>query len=263
MTITDQQHQPAQRPGGLLEGKVAVITGVGAAETIGAVTAAVFVKEGAQVLATDISDAVNDTALSLGPAVVPFKADITREEEVEAVFARAVDAFGRVDILVNVAGNPGGHRGEEVTVEECESLTSVHLLGTLLTNQHVVRVMAPFDGGAIVNFSSAASFDTDKLISMAYSAAKAGINSLTKSYAVHYGPAGIRVNAVAPGFTMSTKNRGLPPEIEASLRGRAALARPGTPEEQAHVAAFLASDRASFVTGVVVPVDGGWTARLA
>ncbi|MEU1515140.1 SDR family oxidoreductase [Streptomyces sp. NPDC005811] len=263
MTITNQQHEPAQQPGGLLEGKVAVITGVGAAETIGAVTTAVFVKEGAQVLATDISGAVNGTALSLGPAVVPFKADITREEEVEAVFARAVDAFGRVDILVNVAGNPGGRRGEEVTVQEYESLTSVHLLGTLLTNKHAVRVMAPADGGAIVNFSSAASFNTDKLISMAYSAAKAGINSLTKSYAVHYGPAGIRVNAVAPGFTVSKKNRDLPPEIEASLSGRAALARPGTPEEQADVAAFLASDRASFVTGVVVPVDGGWTARLA
>jgi NAD(P)-dependent dehydrogenase (short-subunit alcohol dehydrogenase family) len=164
---------------------------------------------------------------------------------------------------VNVAGNPGGRRGEEVTVEEYESLTSVHLRGTLLTNKHAVRVMAPAGEGAIVNFSSAASFNTDKLISPAYSAAKAGINSLTKSFAVHYGPQGIRVNAVAPGFTMSKKNRGLPPEIEESLSNKAALARPGTPEEQADVAAFLASDRASFVTGVVIPVDGGWTVKLA
>jgi NAD(P)-dependent dehydrogenase (short-subunit alcohol dehydrogenase family) len=123
--------------------------------------------------------------------------------------------------------------------------------------------MAPAGRGAIVNFSSAASFNTDKMISMAYSAAKAGINSLTKSYAVHYGAQGIRVNGVAPGFTMSKKNRGLPPEIEHSLSNKAALGRPGTPEEQAAVAAFLASDRASFVTGVVVPVDGGWTAKLA
>jgi NAD(P)-dependent dehydrogenase (short-subunit alcohol dehydrogenase family) len=263
MTTQNQLAQPPNQQGGLLEGKVAVITGVGATETIGAVTAAMFVKEGAQVLATDITDAVEETALSLGPAIVPFKADITREEEVEALFARALEVYGRVDILVNVAGNPGGRRGEEVTVEEYQSLTSVHLLGTLLTNKHAVRAMAPAGRGAIVNFSSAASFNTDKMISMAYSAAKAGINSLTKSYAVHYGPQGIRVNGVAPGFTMSKKNRGLPPEIEHTLSNKAALARPGTPEEQAAVAAFLASDRASFVTGVVVPVDGGWTAKLA
>ncbi|MFK0021222.1 SDR family NAD(P)-dependent oxidoreductase [Streptomyces sp. NPDC090798] len=260
MTVANQ---PPHQPGGLLEGKVAVITGVGAAETIGAVTAAVFVKEGAQILAADISGAQKDTAIALGPAAVPFQADITREEDVEAMFAHALETFGRVDILVNVAGNPGGRRGDEVTVEEYESLTSVHLLGTLLTNKHAVRVMAPAGGGAIVNFSSAASFNTDRLISPAYSAAKAGINSLTKSYAVHYGPQNIRVNAVAPGFTMSKKNRGLPPEIEESLSNKAALARPGTPEEQADVAAFLASDRASFVTGVVIPVDGGWTAKLA
>jgi NAD(P)-dependent dehydrogenase (short-subunit alcohol dehydrogenase family) len=263
MTMENHLPQPPYQPGGLLEGKVAVITGVGAAETIGAVTAAVFVKEGAQVLVTDISGAQEETALALGPGVVSFQADITREEEVEALFARAVEVFGRVDILVNVAGNPGGRRGEEVTVEEYESLTSVHLRGTLLTNKHAVRVMAPAGGGAIVNFSSAASFNTDKLISMAYSAAKAGVNSLTKSFAVHYGPQGIRVNAVAPGFTLSKKNHGLPPEIMRNLSGKAALARPGTPEEQADVAAFLASDRASFVTGVVVPVDGGWTVKLA
>jgi len=263
MAIDDRVTNSPYRSSGLLDGKVAVITGVGAAETIGAVTAAVFVREGAQVLAADISGAQKETAIALGPAAAPFQVDITREEDVEAMFAHAVETFGRVDILVNVAGNPGARRGEEVTVEEYESLTSVHLLGTLLTNKHAVRMMAPAGGGAIVNFSSAASFNIDKLISPAYSAAKAGVNSLTKSFAVHYGPQGIRVNAVAPGFTLSKKNHGVPPEIMQNLSGKAALARPGTPQEQADVAAFLASDRASFVTGVVVPVDGGWTARLA
>ncbi|MFE2749338.1 SDR family NAD(P)-dependent oxidoreductase [Streptomyces scopuliridis] len=252
----------AHQPGGLLKGKVAVITGVGAAETIGAVTAAIFVQEGARVLAADISGAQKETALSLGPAAAPFQVDITREEDVEAMFAHAVETFGRVDILVNVAGNPGGRRGPEVTVEEFESLTTVHLLGTLLTNKHAVRVMAPAGGGAIVNFSSAASFNIDERISMAYSAAKSGVNSLTKSVAVLHGAQGIRANAVAPGFTLSKKNHRVPPEAMKELGGKAALGRPGQPEEQAHVAAFLASDRASFVTGVVVPVDGGWSARL-
>jgi NAD(P)-dependent dehydrogenase (short-subunit alcohol dehydrogenase family) len=254
--MTNETSAPhSHRSGGLLDGKVAVITGVGAAETIGAVTAAVFVQEGAQVLAADISGAQNETAATLGPAVTPF--------QVEAMFAHAVQTFGRVDILVNVAGNPGARRGPEVTVEEFESLTSVHLLGTVLTNKHAVRTMVPNGGGAIVNFSSAASFNIDERISIAYSAAKSGINSVTKSIAVHYGPHGVRANAVAPGFTLSKKNHRVPPDIMTELAGKAALGRAGQPEEQAQVAAFLASDRASFVTGVVVPVDGGWSARLA
>jgi NAD(P)-dependent dehydrogenase (short-subunit alcohol dehydrogenase family) len=262
--MTNETSAPhSHRSGGLLDGKVAVITGVGAAETIGAVTAAVFVQEGAQVLAADISGAQKETALDLGPAAAPFQVDITREADVEAMFAHAVEMFGRVDILVNVAGNPGARRGPEITVEEFESLTSVHLLGTVLTNKHAVRAMVPNGGGAIVNFSSAASFNIDERISIAYSAAKSGINSVTKSIAVHYGPHGVRANAVAPGFTLSKKNHRVPPDIMTELAGKAALGRAGQPEEQAQVAAFLASDRASFVTGVVVPVDGGWSARLA
>jgi NAD(P)-dependent dehydrogenase (short-subunit alcohol dehydrogenase family) len=118
-------------------------------------------------------------------------------------------------------------------------------------------------GSAIVNFSSVASLNADEQISVAYSAAKAGINSLTKSFAIQHGPQGIRVNAVAPGFTLSAKNMTVPQEIFEDRASRAALRRAGRPEEQAYAAAFLASDRASFVTGVVIPVDGGWSARLA
>lgn len=249
------------QPGGLLEGKIAVITGAGAG--IGAATAAVFVKEGAKVIAADVSGGQDETAAALGPAASPFRADMRSEDDIEAMFTRALDVFGRVDILVNVAGNPGARRGPEVTVEEYEDLTSVHLRGTVLANKHAVRVMLPSGGGAIVNFSSAASFGVDEKISMVYSAAKAGINAITKAIAVQYGRRGIRANAVAPGFTLSTKNLAAPAEIVRELADRAALGRPGQPEEQAHVAAFLASDRASFLTGVVIPVDGGWTARLA
>lgn len=258
-----QQSAPPAPEHGLLAGKVAVITGVGAAETIGAVTAGLFVEEGARVVATDISGAQNETAAEIGPAAIPFQADITSEEQVAALFAFALDTYGRVDILVNVAGIPGSRRTPEITVEEYEAISSTHLLGTLLTNKHAVRAMAPTGGGAIVNFSSAASFNIDERISPAYSAAKSGVNSLTKSFAVHHGGQGIRVNAVAPGFTLSKKNTRVPAEALAQLSGKAALGRPGTPQEQAQVAAFLASDRASFLTGVVIPVDGGWTARLA
>jgi NAD(P)-dependent dehydrogenase (short-subunit alcohol dehydrogenase family) len=245
---------------GLLAGKVAVITGAGAG--IGEVCAGLFVREGAKVLAADLSGRQAEVAAALGPSASPFQVDVRHEDDIEAMFARAVDVFGRVDVLVNVAGNPGGRRGPEVTIEEYEDLTSVHLRGTLLCDKHAVRAMSP-GGGAIVNFSSVASLNADQQISMAYSAAKAGVNSITKSFAVHYGAQGIRVNAIAPGFTLSTKNLAVPPEIVQDRASRAALGRPAQPEEQAQVAAFLASDRASFVTGVIIPVDGGWSARLA
>jgi NAD(P)-dependent dehydrogenase (short-subunit alcohol dehydrogenase family) len=246
---------------GLLDGKVAVITGAGSG--IGQVCASVFVNEGAKVLAADISGGQEETATALGPAASAFGVDVRHEEEVEAMFARAVEVFGRVNVLVNVAGNPGARRGPEVTAEEYDELTSVHMRGTLLCNKHAVRAMVPTGGGAIVNFSSVASLGVDPKISVAYAAAKAGINAITKDFAVQYGHQGIRANAVAPGFTLSTKNLAVPPEIIQELSSRAALGRAGLSEEQAHVAAFLASDRASFVTGVTIPVDGGWSARLA
>jgi NAD(P)-dependent dehydrogenase (short-subunit alcohol dehydrogenase family) len=123
--------------------------------------------------------------------------------------------------------------------------------------------MIPTGGGAIVNVSSVASMNAADFNSVVYSAAKAGLNSATKSFAVLHGPDGVRVNAIAPGFTLSDKNRNIPPEALATLEKKAALGRAGRSEEQAEVAVFLASDRASFVTGVIIPVDGGWTARLA
>jgi NAD(P)-dependent dehydrogenase (short-subunit alcohol dehydrogenase family) len=259
--LESQVTNPIHPPIGLLEGKVAVITGAGGG--IGRVTAQVFAREGAKVLVADLSGSETNTAAEIGPAAIAFHLDVTQEHQIAAMYAAALEAFGRVDASVHLAGLPGGRRGDEVTVDEYEELTRGHLLGMLLCSKHAVRTMVPTGGGAIVNFSSVASLNADRGNSTVYAAAKAGINSMTKSFAVQYGPNGIRANAIAPGFTLSEKNRKAPPERMSELTAKAALGRGAEPEEQAQVAAFLCSDRASFVTGAIIPVDGGWSARLA
>jgi NAD(P)-dependent dehydrogenase (short-subunit alcohol dehydrogenase family) len=250
-----------QKSVGLLDGKVAVITGAGG--SIGKATAEVFVREGAKVLASDFNGAEKKVAVELGAAAVSFNCDLRQEDQIEAMFARALEAFGRVDILANVAGNPVGRTTTEVTVEEYEFLTVVNLRAVMLCNKHAIRAMLRTGGGAIVNISSIASFNDHNLTPMVYSAAKAGVNSFTKSIAVQYGPQGIRANVVAPGFTFTENMRGLPPDIVREMNAKAALGRAAVPREQAEVIAFLASDRASFVSGAIIPVDGGWAARLA
>lgn len=244
----------------MLHDKVAVITGAG--NGIGKAIARTFMREGARVVASDIVGA-EATAAELGSMAIAVPADVTREGDVEALFARAIEQFGRVDILVNVAGNPGSRRGSEITLQEFHEICSVHLQGTALCCKYAIRAMTAAGGGAIVNISSAASMGCDSKISPVYSAAKAGVNSLTKSIAVLHGKDGIRANAIVVGFTLSEKNLRAPAEVLESIASRNALGRGGHPEEQAEVAAFLASERASFLTGALVPVDGGWTARLA
>lgn len=255
--MSDASYQPY----GLLKGKTAVITGAG--QGIGRDIARLFVAEGARVLVSDISGAENETASELGEAALACHADVSSEADIEAMFRRALDAFDSIDASIHVAGNPGGRWGEEITEEEFEAITKVHLKGMMFCCKHAARAMAQTGSGSIVNFSSTASINYDPLISMAYSSAKAGINSLTKGFAGKYGPQGVRVNAIAPGFTLSTKNLDVPEPILTSLSSRAMLNRAGESEEQAKVALFLASDLSSFVSGVTIPVDGGWTAKLA
>lgn len=243
----------------LLAGKVMVITGAG--QGMGRVLARVAVREGAKVLAADISGAEEETAAMIGPDAVPFHVDVTREDQIEAMFAAAIKAFGRVDASAHLAGLSGNRRGEEVSFEEYDQLTSVHLGGMLMCSKHAIRTMAPTGGGAIVNFSSVGSLNGISFISAAYAGAKAGVNAMTKSLAVHAGHQGIRVNAIAPGFTLSEKNLNTPPALE--MTSRAALGRAAHPEEPVQLAVFLCSDRAAFISGVVIPVDGAWSARLA
>ena len=245
---------------GLLDGKVAVITGAGSGMAKASVK--VFVREGAKVVAADFSGAEKDTAAEFGADVLPVHCDVTSEADVEAMIQAAVDEFGRVDIVCNVAGIADAALIADVTMAHYDKTMDVDLRGVLLGMKHGIRAMlAQGTGGAVVNWSSIGGLNAAPYTSV-YSAAKAGVIAITKAAAVEYGAKGIRVNAVCPGF-IHTEGMGAHPEHMPGILEKAALNRGGQPAEVAEVAAFLASDRASFVTGVAIPVDGGWSAKLA
>jgi NAD(P)-dependent dehydrogenase (short-subunit alcohol dehydrogenase family) len=247
---------------GELEGKVAVITGAGSG--MGRASAEVFVREGARVLALDISGREDETAEALGDAVVAHRCDMTDEAQVEAAFAAALEAFGRVDAVLNSAGIAAAGALADVTMEEYDRIMDVDLRGVLLGTKHGIRTMLPSGGGAIVNWSSTGGVNASQMPTSVYGAAKAGVIHVTKAAAVEYGPQGIRANTIVPGFieTEMSGGKGAAERHPAVVRN-VALRRAGQPEEVAELAAFLCSDRAGYISGAAIPIDGGVTATLA
>lgn len=247
---------------GRLDGKVAFVTGAGGG--IGSEICRQFVKEGASVFVGDIKVGIAEAAAqSCGDAsrVAFGEVDVTTAESVQAGLARTVEAFGKIDILCNAAGGstPQDARVTEAPDEEFWRAVKLDLYGTFLVCKHGIPELKKAGGGSIVNFSSMVA-----LMSMperdCYTAAKGGVSSMTRSMAHEYAPDRIRVNAIAPGLTLSERVRHL---IEARPEAKATLDQcllgPCEPIDMAYMALYLASEESRRVTGQIFAVDSGVT----
>jgi NAD(P)-dependent dehydrogenase (short-subunit alcohol dehydrogenase family) len=252
---------------GLLDGKSALITGGGGG--IGRAAALAFAREGARVAVADYAadTAAETVALvnAAGGQAITLTGDVTRARDVRTMLGDTIVAYGRLDCAFNNAGIAGwqveaaGKKTAEWSEEAFDRMIAVNLKGVWLCMKHELTQMQTQGSGAIVNTASIAGL-AGLPTSSAYVAAKHGVVGLTKTAAIEYAEAGIRVNAVCPGYVKTRMT-----EETMRRRGEAILAqtpmhRMGNPEEIAEMVVWLCSDRASYVTGAAYNVDGGWMA---
>jgi NAD(P)-dependent dehydrogenase (short-subunit alcohol dehydrogenase family) len=243
-----------------------VILITGALTGIGRATAFAFAKEGATVIAAGRREAegkaLEAELRALGAQAAFIKADVRHEEDVRRLVDETVTRFGRLDVAVNNAGTEGKPGPvTEQTPDSYAAMFDTNVLGTLLSLKHELRVMQPQGSGSIVNISSTMGERGAANLSL-YTASKHAVEGLTKSAALEAAASGVRVNAVAPGPTetgMLDRLTGTP-DKKAAFYAAVPLKRGAKPEEIADAIAFLASDKASFVTGQILRINGGKTA---
>jgi len=261
-----------------LKDKVAIVVGAGQTpgETIGngRATAILFAREGARVALVDCDyeSALETQALieEEGGQCFAVQADVTRQEDCQDFVRAAIETYGRVDVLHNNVGIGGGD--DEIlslTEERWDKIMSVNLKGMFLSSRSVLPVMREQHSGVIINISSIAAICSTGIV--AYKTSKAGVNALTHQIALENAKYNIRANAILPGLMNTpmaiegiSKSRGIPKEELISQRDKSVPlgGKMGTAWDVAFAALFLASDEAKFITGVMLPVDGGQSARI-
>ena len=253
-----------------LAGKVAIVTGAGSrGEGIGngRAAAVLFARESAKVLLVDQTRKAAEETLEMirgeGGEADIFEADVTRSADCEAMVADAVRRWGRLDILDNNVGIGGRATVVDVDEAEWDHLMRVNVTSMMLTSKHAIPAMVKAGGGAIVNISSISALRPRGLTP--YSVSKGAVIALTRAMAIDHAPQGIRVNCIAPGpvYTPMVSSGGMSADLRERRRRASPLALEGTGWDIGYAALYLCSDEARYVTGVVLPVDGGVTITSA
>ena len=245
-----------------LKDKVALITG--ASRGIGEATAIGLAQAGADlaIVSRKLPDLekVGEGIKKLGRKCLPVQAHLGKVEEINQLVKRVLEEFGKIDILVNnAATNPTMASAIDVDERAWDSIMNLNLKGLFFLGQAVARVMREKGGGKIINVSSVAGITPDLL--PLYSISKAGVNMVTKVMAQQWAQYNIRVNAIAPGLTKTRFSEALwkNPDILKMAMRKTPMARPADPEEMVGAIIYLASEASSYVTGQILPIDGGIT----
>jgi NAD(P)-dependent dehydrogenase (short-subunit alcohol dehydrogenase family) len=253
-----------------LDGRIAIVTGAGTVGGIGWESARALAELGARVVVADLPGSPLEEAVqelkAAGHEVVAHHVDISDETEVAALMRFTVDQFGTIDILDNNAAATYLTRDDvevvNASADVWDKTFAVNVRGTMLMCKHALVPMLAQRRGSIINIMSDLALTGD-LANVAYAASKAGIGALTRHIATIYGDRGVRCNAVAPGLTNTPQmGKSLPPEIVRLIEDACVIPRLGRSVDIANMVAFLATDRADYVTGQVISVDGGLLMHL-
>lgn len=243
---------------GRLENKIALVTG--GASGMGEFMVQLFKKEGATVIAADINEKALES-IKGQDNIYGMKLDVSSDDSWKELTANIIEKFGRIDILVNNAGISTEKNAAETTIEDWQLMLNINGFGPFLGMKHIAPVMAEAGKGAIVNISSFTSqigmgFNT-------YSASKGAVRAMSRAASMEYGRSGVRINAVFPGIieTPMTKNLKESQDLLNQMVAMTPLQRLGQPEDVANAVLYLASDESSFITGIELVVDGGYSAQ--